>query len=247
MFLFAFDLGDFIRIGVLILFFLGPALSKLFENKQKPGELKQPQPRPQPRPVPGARQQANRPAPQQKPADRLEMEIEDFLKRAGKQGQNKPIQAEVIEPTLVSTKRSKPKPISRPSLKVQEAAIGQESVAEHVQHHIGSNPVGQNSGRLGSSVTREIDSMESHVHEVFDHKLGSLKESLPAVTNEKDDIDDRGTDSSVWEDKGTKTRRAEAATALRNKSLFDALRDPDSIRQAIILQEILKRPDFDDM
>ena len=156
------------------------------------------------------------------------MEIEDFLKRAGKKNQAEPVRAEVIE-----TKKKAPKPIDR-------APIGRESVAEHVQEHMGSNPVGENSGRLGRNVADEIDSIEDHVHEVFDHKLGSLKQTGQAGMRDKNDIDDRGTDSSVWEEKTVKNEREAAAQAKRNQDIVDALRNPASIRQAIILPEVLK-------
>ena len=221
---------------MLLLFFAGPAIFKAIfgdgEAAQKPVG------KPQQRPLPGQQPRPQR----QKPADRLESEIEDFLRRAAG-GKDKPVDAEVIEPgrgrqRMVQQKKKVSNQIKRAPLR--------ESVADHVDSHMKSDPVGRDSSRLGQSVADEIDRIEDHVHDVFDHKLGSLKETKPAVTNEKADIDDRGTDSSVWEDVGVKQQRAADETAQRNAEILEMLRSPKNIRQAIIMAEVLKRPGFDE-
>ena len=221
---------------MLLLFFAGPAIFKAIfgdgEAAQKPVG------KPQQRPLPGQQPRPQR----QKPADRLESEIEDFLRRAAR-GKDKPVDAEVIEPgrgrqRMVQQKKKVSNQIKRAPLR--------ESVADHVDSHMKSDPVGRDSSRLGQSVADEIDRIEDHVHDVFDHKLGSLKETKPAVTNEKADIDDRGTDSSVWEDVGVKQQRAADETARRNTEILEMLRSPHNIRQAIIMAEVLKRPNFDE-
>lgn len=233
--------GDLFKLIFFLLFFAGPALFKMvFGDGQAANK---PVGKPQQRPLPGQlpRQQA------QKPADRLESEIEDFLRRAAGV-KEEPIEAKVIEkdpqrPRQPQRSGRHQKP--RVSNQIKRAPL-RESVADHVDSHIKSNPVGRDSKRLGQSVADEIDRIEDHVHDVFDHTLGSLKETKPRVTNEKDDIDDRGTDSSVWEDVGAKQQRAADETAKRNTEILEMLRSPQNIRQAIIMAEVLKRPSFDE-
>ena len=230
------DFGDIARLIFLVLFFVGPALFKaIFGGEQQEAAKPKPRPRPQPRPIPGQ--------PPQNPADRLESEIEAFLRRAADpQADQKPVDAVVIEP--------KPKTGAKPLTARSESAMTERSrlgggVADHVEQHIKSNPVTGDAARLGRSVSNEVDRMESHVHDVFDHTIGRLKETVPSVTNEKADIDDRGTDSSVWEDMTVRKQRAADEKARRKAELIQMLRSPTNIRQAIIMSEVLKRPSFD--
>ncbi len=236
-----FAAGEIIKIIFFLLFFIGPAIFKMMFGDGE--EAKKPAGKPQQRPLPGQRPGPGQ-QPRQKPADRLESEIEDFLRRAAGV-KEEPIAAEVIEPKRRPPQKRPAQQKRKVNNQIKRAPLS-ESVAGHVESHINSNPVGRDSGRLGQSVADEIDRIEDHVHDVFDHTIGSLKETKPAVTNEKADIDDRGTDSSVWEDVGAKQQRAADETDRRNTEIVEMLRSPKNIRQAIIMAEVLKRPNFDE-
>ena len=168
---------------------------------------------------------------QPNPADRLESEIEAFLRRAANP-QDEPVEAVVIDkPSLSDTTR------------LESPRLG--STLQEGDDQLNVNSMGGGVTRMGRRVAEEVDRMESHVHEVFDHAIGRLKETVPEVTNEMADIDDRGTDSSVWEDVGAKQKRAAVESARRKAEILEMLRSPTNIRQAIIMSEILERPNFD--
>ncbi len=179
------------------------------------------------------------------PVERLESEIEEFLRRASHASHaGKPAtQAPPPEPQ----RRAQPL-VSTPDVVeadvVERVGIRGSSLSEHVRDHIGSRPLGGDERRLGGSISREIDDMESHVHDVFDHQLGSLKKIATRLPTDLNDIDDRGTDSSMWEGVTVRNARIALAQKQRAEEIRQMLIDPSSVQKAVILGEILKRPNF---
>ncbi len=231
MILLAIGLEEIIQLLVLLVFFIGPAILKVLgsgknANPQQPRPAQQPRPqqqRPQqPRPQ-QQRPQQQRPQqqrPQQpagrpnNPADALDAEIEEFLKRASgrrteqpaRPARPQPVQAEVVEAVVL------------------DDVYHGESVAEHVKRHISVDDVTENSADFGRSVAEEVIELNQHVHDVFDHKVGSLPKSRIGTTP----LDPVSKDKPVT-----------PADRIRKM-----LSDPHSVRDAIILQEILKRPNY---
>jgi hypothetical protein len=76
---------------------------------------------------------------------------------------------------------------------------------------------------LGSKVGQADDVMEARLHDTFDHQIGGLRELTPEPAAARGSS---GVDASM-----------EIAKLVR------ILQDPDSIRQAIILREIIDRPE----
>ena len=105
--------------------------------------------------------------------------------------------------------------------------LGSESrsIAEPLERQVGSMDFDQRASRLGAAVDASDDRMEAHLHDVFEHKLGELG----ATTC-------RASDSSLDDDsKPDKTTGG-----------FDVkrwLRSPNHLRDAILLNEILRRPE----
>ncbi len=236
--LFADGFDTLLKLAVFLLFFLGPALGKLFMGggNQQPQAPPVPNPGGRPRPLPPP--PPGQPAP--RPEDRLEQEIEAFLRRArgdqaeviaeaGPGPESDPFRPAVADPIIVA------EPIDVP-LDMHHA-----SVAEHVRQHIEARPVTEHAKQLGQSVQTEINSIESRVHEIFDHDLGLLDK---ASEDNYADIDDRGTDSQVWEGTATRQKRSDDVRQKRSDDVFRMIRDPVSIKTAVILAEILKRPDY---
>lgn len=251
------DLDGFIRIVILLIFILGPMLKGIFGGGDKPQPKPQPQRRPPQRPPqrPGQPQVGAG-------ADKLENEIEEFLRRAAggkapaRQDPRDVVQAEVVKAEAVEPRR--PQQQQQRNLGQQQAsrakarAKAEASKRRQKKSRPTSrpkrkpiqpqrlDPVGGHDDELGDAVEREIDRMEAHVHDVFDHKLGSLGKS----TNAGADIDQRGTDSEVWEGASVRRERAADERAKQSAAMKKMIRDPDSVHQAIIMAEILKRPDF---
>ncbi len=164
-------------------------------------------------------------------------DIEDFLRKAAErrkqaQGGGTPQQPPAQQPPPqqrpVQPQRQQPaKPAQqRPAQQrpVQPAAIPAElvrrgaTVADHVQEHINTRGIAEQVSHLGEEVGLADDKLEQRLHDKFDHSVGDLQRKQQ-----------------------TESARAEASPA---DELLEMLRNPKSIRQAIILSEILRRPDF---
>lgn len=254
---FLFALG-WIEIVIFIVVFVIPLISQLLgggeEAKEARRRQQQPRRQPQPEPLHDAPQ---RHAPQQQVPQQqvpqqqvpqqgggrgaLEAEIEEFLRRAQGSKRHQPPEKKV-EPQIE-------KPAAKPRSPVQPRLIDSDTqtaprerelgrgVADHVRDHIQSAPISEHAARLGRDVAQADEKLEGHIHSVFDHQLGKLAkqptQEAPA----------QGTDAAVWESSVERRERREAAQQSRAADIAKMLRDPDSMQQAIILSEILRRPE----
>ena len=106
----------------------------------------------------------------------------------------------------------------------------QETVAEHVKRYIDVSDVADvtdvtdHASHLAESIEHADDRMDQHVHDVFDHQVGEIHDPTgpPAVPIPGQ------------------------AVSPAARDLLQLFTSPRSIRQAILVNEILKRPDFDD-
>lgn len=143
-------------------------------------------------------------------------EIEDFMHRAA---QRKPIQA--LRQTAATPSPVVADPI-RAEVVHERLVTGQ--VDKHVKTHINERKFDKREANLGQQVAKTGNKLNQHLHQVFDHHVGNLGDAL-----------------------GTAGEPPEVTTAeapsLFITGLFDLLSNPDSLRQAIVLNEILRRPD----
>ncbi len=103
--------------------------------------------------------------------------------------------------------------------------LSQQSVSDHVRQHIDTRDIVSHADRLGEVVGLADDKLDGRLHDVFDHSVATLKQDKQS-----------GPGTSASSSRNTSKIAAE---------LHAMLRSPSSVRQAIILSEILKRPDFD--
>ena len=182
-------------------------------------------------------------------------DIEEFLKMAAKRRQQqkqggKPAAGRPETPAGggAQQKRKPPKPGQptqqkqrrssiRPATDDEIVIIGgseatpdpyHQSVSDHVSSHIDTKSLGEHASQLGEEVALADDKLVDRLHGTFDHKVGHLK------------ID---TTQSVHSTTTTITARQVSPIA---DDLLQMLSNPVSIRQAILITEVLKRPDFDD-
>ena len=80
----------------------------------------------------------------------------------------------------------------------------------------------QRARKLGAEVDQADDRLDAHLHQVFDHQTGSIHQSTDQAAAAPSDAKRAGFTAG---------------------SIVDLLRSPDNIRNAIILGEILRRPD----
>jgi len=104
-----------------------------------------------------------------------------------------------------------------------ELADNDDGVARHVTQYLsGTEQIAEHTRHLGEKVDAADKQMEAHLHQVFDHQLGHLKMTA--------------TDSSAVAASDVKR------TGFTAGSIVDMLLSQDNIRTAMILGEILRRP-----
>lgn len=245
--LFAADMDEIVRIVFRAALIIAPLIYFAFQakgnGKNKPNAGKKPAPqRPNMNP---------NPAPQKK--EEFRDEIEAFLKRAA-ENRGQPAQAQrpaakrqpVRQPPpqerpAAPPRRVQPQRAQRPQPARPAQAAGpilaeavppaaesmwEEGVAEHVQHHIGGGGFAERASHLGEDVELSDERLETHLHSTFDHKIGQLDDS-PMAAVDKLPADNRHVPSP------------QAAALVR------MLKSPQGVQQAILIGELLKRPELD--
>ena len=202
------DFGDWVGAIVFIIIIAANFLNQLFQNSRKPA-------RPT-RPV----------VPQSDAAD----EIRKFLESAAQQQRQK--QKEQRRQT--ADRRDSQEAIVTAEPVTTKADIERgRSVNEHVQRHLGSDQFATKTSKLASA----DEQLESHLHEMFDHRLGRISHAEPVPI-------EQGTDAESMRGTGTSDAAA-SATESKNlaREIAVSMKNPTSVRQAVIMSEILRRRD----
>jgi hypothetical protein len=242
-------LGSIVGLVVLVMWVIRQIVEA---NKQAGPPKGQPQPAPQ---------QPAQPQPPQGPqragqqADPLRNQVEEFLRRAGRaRGGDQPAPRRVrpagaseIE-VLIDEDRAPPerRPLAEPLRPVEQMPAGRprqmpaaprkarparepavshrETVAEHVAENVTahSRALGEQTSRLGQRIIEDDHQFDVQLKAKFDHSVGTLTGS---------DVADAARAAAVADD------------ALRPAAqIATLLASPDGMRQAMILNEILRRP-----
>ncbi len=224
-------------IIVFVIWIVGQILGSREQVKRK----QRPQRPRQPRPVAPADQGI--PGPRQGPRnqeDALRSEVEEFLRRAqGKPAEPKAAPQQqapktIAPPTRRPTESEQPrrKQPAQQARRPQQArtpqqgrpgSIRTEGVAEHVQRHISTDDIAEHTRTLGAEVASADDEVESRLHEKFDHSLGQLQRRETEVDRTAESVDESN----------------DIAT-----EVAEMLRKPEGMRQLIIANEILRRPNW---
>lgn len=219
---------DLIQLAVIILFLLFPLIGQILKGARgaAPGKRPPPQPRPQPRP------QAN--VPGRKPGA-LRNEIDAFLRRAAQHRGGAPAEEiEIVEPEAIE-------------MVARDRAVNQgaqpksrlgDGVSAHVEQTIRSNNIGRHTRQLGAAVEQEEEAVEGRLRQVFDHQVGTLENTSGQGDQRAHDSDE----ASAAADAGRDAPQPDRA-GTRAAEVADLLRDPSSLKDAIILAEIFRRPE----
>jgi hypothetical protein len=230
--LFAANLEDVIKAAVPIIVMVLWGLGQLMSAKPK---AKPPAPRP-PQPMDGGRGGA--PAQGGKPAtleESLRREVEEFMRRAQGRPAEPPKRPAGKQPPPRREGRPAGRPAAEPperTRRLTDAPGGLTtpqssstpptgaSVGQHVAEHLGrsTQELAAHSRTLGADVAQADERLESHLKQKFQHQVGALEHR-----------------TSVGP-----TQRARTPIA---QSIFDMLKRPDGVKQAVVLGEILRRPD----
>jgi hypothetical protein len=99
-------------------------------------------------------------------------------------------------------------------------------VAQHVAQHLDTREFAERAERMADVTEQADERMESHLHQAFDHRMGNISAGTQSITAAMTPI----VDDEV---------RARVA---QNHPLLSMLRQPQSVRNAIIISELLQRP-----
>lgn len=244
------DLADQLRVALPIIFFvlygIAQIVNVLKQDKLKRGQ----QPRPDADPAPLGRPNFdNAPPAAEKPRgleETLRKEVEEFLRRA----QGKPDQLPGKRPAAAAKSRAttpqkpRPEPAAEPTTRrlVESArspsapAAAQQTpptrspgrmglptgaaVDAYVKEQMrGVQAIGQRADALGDEVAQADERMEAHLHSRFDHKLGTLVPEASVISKQVSQANDA------------------------TKEFRELLTRPGGMRQVIIANEILRRPE----
>ncbi len=215
---------------IVILFLVIGGLTQLFKMMQEAQDPRRPRPGGRPGGV-----RANVPPGR----DPVRDEIEQFLREAAdRRGGAAPQPAQRVGPPPAARRRPAPgvraqRPAETPVLvEPIETVLEPASVAEHVRKQLPGQQFGTLSSDVGKGLARTGEVVEERVHEVFDHRLSTLEgtpgESAYAV---------QAKEAETPDDRITPLPQTAAA------GLAAMLAEPTSLRQAIVLNEILQRPE----
>jgi hypothetical protein len=161
---------------------------------------------------------------------KLAGEIEEFLKRATQKRQDKSRrkQPKKIVVTAVA-------PPSKPARRLVEAPTEQmeyqvkagRSVDDQVRDRLNTQKFAERASRLvDEDIAQDDAEREAHMRQVFEHKLGRLADT-----------------SAVTASPTTGTEPTKLELAAASVPLASLLTNPQNLKQAIVLNEILSRPE----
>jgi hypothetical protein len=228
--LLAAGIGEFLSAIVPIVFLIIYVLNHLLAPKNRPQQRQQPQRRPAER----AERPLNRPPLEQAPQGeqaKLNAEIEQFLKRAS---QRRDDRSSRERPTRAKAPpKPPPKPIGPP--RSDQGVEGQAlerrplgSVAESVEKHLSNRGFSERAEHLADDIADADRQMEEHLQKAFTRRVGTLAATTPLAA--------AGPVTDAPPAAIEKTPPAAAALA-------SALATPQGMREAVILSEILQRPE----
>lgn len=235
----AINLDDIIKIII----FGGGAL--IWIASQVVAAMKKQEQAAKPPPAHARPQPAAKPRP--KPADSLSDEIDKFLRRMTQDGGEEAAEVEVLEPAEPARPAPQQRPLAAPvpvevvDVKPLHEPLTEELV-EHVQQHIGASSFDEEVASLGQVTGHADERLESRLHHKFDHRVGSLADDQ--ITQVADSINEQ--EYQDFHDMPTaadKRQLAQAVSASQVSPVSEIFGSPESIRRAIIINEIFRRPE----
>lgn len=166
-------------------------------------------------------------------------EIDDFIRRAAErrrqqgqgQGQRRAGRPQQGQGQGKPAQRQR---VPRPNVVDAEVVSAEviDDVARQAGRSLENQAFDQRAAQLGEETAQADDRLEARLHQTFDHQLGRLQQTSAA-----------GPQATA---RSATDVAASVTTAAGNEMLaflVDALRSPQQVRQAIILSDILQRPE----
>lgn len=218
--------AEMIRMAVIILFLVLGGLGQLISK------AKQAKPQGPVKPLPPLGPEVPQPpAPPRKAGQTVAQEIDDFLRRAAERNQNRgdrpSPQAE--QPRPAPAKARVKRPVAAQVAEPRQVKPVGGQVGDHVRAALDEDPFNRETRHLGAEIPQTVNQIDQHLHQTFDHAVGKL----PAVPGE----------AAVAATVADAESGTVGVDAMLQSGLFVTLNNPESIRQAIVLSEIFRRPE----
>jgi len=164
------------------------------------------------------------PPPARRPqGNAVDDEIGEFLQRAAQR------RAKQGAPSSPPARRPAEQPVLAEA--APETPVGGQ-VSEHVQEFLDAGEFSRRTSQLGGEVAQTDAQLGEHLHEVFDHEVSRLA-TKPGETAAAPAVEG----SPLPEDQPA------ALVATSSADLIALLSNPEGIRLAIVINEILRRPE----
>ncbi len=161
-------------------------------------------------------------------SDPLKNEIEAFLRKVRGEEPAPALPREPVRKAAPPAPRETP---PSPSTPVQTTVVAAAATADSASDPI-TDRFSSQTARLGADVGQADERAEQHMHEAFDHAVGGLADtSTPAP--DAQDTESTGHPAVPTDELSVPSTASEYR---------DLLSSPDSIRRALVLNEILTRP-----
>jgi hypothetical protein len=228
-----------------------------FAGKIQPPPAKRPMP---PKPLPGTQ-------PPQPGQQSLRSEIDNFLREAQAKREGRPVSQQPTTeatPPMTAAQRQASRPVRRspdlakrpppreapkppPPLPPAEKPRERESVAQYVAEHIDSTAFAQRASSL-SHLQEESDSeFQKHMQRVFEHDVGKMKSGalgvFEAAGASAAQASAAAATAATATAAGSESATAPMATRKTSSNIAVFLAARKNIRDAVILTEILQRPE----
>jgi hypothetical protein len=231
------DFGICIQIVVVLLFVVVPILLKAFGGSARQPD-RTPAQRRRPKPT-GAEMSSNRP-----PGD---ADIEEFLRRAeAKRRGGQAGRTGAVRPRPQPQRQPVANPFNvapQDELEIVEAEVvaqpvpmgAEDQMESRFESSINTTDFDQRAERLGDRVEHADDAMEARLQTVFDHGLGDLSKTPATVATV--DV------TPAPEDAASTVGKATTAAPSAASRIAQRMRSPQGMREAVVLREILERPE----
>ena len=160
----------------------------------------------------------------------MRSEIEEFLRRASR-GAAGPSDTATQQPPRRQPATA-PLPAARTRAQPLEAQVVDEKpvggrVGEHVKSYLDSSEFKRRTASLADDMVQADEKRVEHLQEVFRHQVGQLADETPPTIASQESV-------------SAKAPSAATGPAFDLAGMFG---QPGNLRQAILLQEILQRPE----
>ena len=230
--LFLFAAEDWWKIVGFLFLMAFYGLQHILSSRQEEKQARKKKARPPRKPPERAAGQAAQPANQ---ADPLRAEVEAFLRETEGKKQGRPEGRGQRPPGRGRQPRPEPprrpvptaRPVATPRRPIEAEVIPievidprEEDVAQHVTRHLSRKRVTEGAEHLGEQVALADDRLETRLEEKFEHQIGRLDHT---------------------EGQGTPQESAQSPSVA--EELRQLLSQPQGMRQLIVANEILRRPE----